>query len=227
MKYILLSLLVVLSLNVGKIAAFDARSTFNNFVRDPPPASNVTVNVTWVFIHKVNVTLVGITISNLQSSQYAALGLGQNQSMGEAHVFMCKRFANNSIAIQRFVNPEGHHPPVPAGSEQGGVFTPLPSKFIDGIVICQFSLSNFAPETVKQLDTLRPLSPTAKYHPLFSVGRLNSTGDAQYHNGREPQPSLVQLNENQNLMFRENTTKPFAAHSMTKNKKNTGIFLHE
>ena len=89
---------------------------------------------------------------------------------------MCKRFANNSIVIQRFVNPEGHHPPVPAGSEQGGVFTPLPSKFIDGNVICQFSLSDFAPETLKKLDTLRPLSPTAKYHPLFSVGRLNSTG---------------------------------------------------
>ena len=81
MKYILISLLVVLSLNVGKIAAFDARSISNSFVRDPPPASNVTVNATWVFISEVNVTLVRMTVSNLQSSQYAALGLGQNQSM--------------------------------------------------------------------------------------------------------------------------------------------------
>ena len=56
---------------------------------------------------------------------------------------MCKRFINDTITIQRFMNPEGHHHPVPAGSEQGGIFTPWPATFVDGIVTCRFMLSGF------------------------------------------------------------------------------------
>lgn len=89
---------------------------------------------------------------------------------------MCKRFADDKIAIERFVNIGNHTPPAPAGSEQGGVFTPLPSKFTDGNVTCQFVLSDFASETVKQLGVLRPLSQSGQYHPLFAVGVLNATG---------------------------------------------------
>ena len=89
---------------------------------------------------------------------------------------MCKRFANDKIDVERFVNIGNHTPPASAGSEQGGVFTPLPSKFTDGNVTCQFALSDFAPETVKQLGVLRPLSQSGKYHPLFAVGVLNATG---------------------------------------------------
>lgn len=89
---------------------------------------------------------------------------------------MCKRFADDTISILRYVNPVDHHPPVPAGSEQGGTFTPLPGSFVDGVVTCQFTLSGFAQETVDKLKTLRPLSQSGQYHPLFSTGILNSTG---------------------------------------------------
>lgn len=89
---------------------------------------------------------------------------------------MCKRFADDTVAIERFVNPGDHHPPVPAGSEQGGTFTPLPSKFVDGVVTCQFNLSNFVSKSGKQPNTLRPLSQSGKYNPIFAVGVLNSTG---------------------------------------------------
>ena len=89
---------------------------------------------------------------------------------------MCKRFANEKIAVERFINPLNHSHPVPAGSEQGGVFTPLPSKFIDGIVTCQFVLSDFPPETREQSNALRPLSQSGNYYPIFAVGLLNATG---------------------------------------------------
>ena len=89
---------------------------------------------------------------------------------------MCKRFAEDKIAVERFINPLNHSRPVPAGSEQGGVFTPLPSQFVDGIVTCQFILSDFAPQNVKQPNALRPLSQSGQYHPIFAVGLLNSTG---------------------------------------------------
>lgn len=69
-----------------------------------------------------------------------------------------------------------HSHPVPAGSEQGGVFTPLPSKFIDGVVTCKFVLSDFPPETSEQPNALQPLSQSGHYHPIFAVGLLNATG---------------------------------------------------
>ncbi|CAF1287834.1 unnamed protein product [Rotaria sordida] len=210
MKFFNAFLLIFFSFAGGKIVLLDDTVASTNIVGDsPPPAYNVTINVIWAFSIGINITNVVMTINNLKSSEYAAMGLGQNQSMGEAHVFMCKRFANDTIAIQRYVNPKDHHHPVPAGSEQGGVFTPLPSKFTDGIVTCQFVLSNFDLQIVEQPNKLRPLSQSGKYHPIFAVGLVNSTGDPQYHDGREPQSALVQLNQNQNLIFHQNSSKLF------------------
>jgi hypothetical protein len=89
---------------------------------------------------------------------------------------MCKRFADDKISIERYMNPGNHSHPEPAGSEQGGVLTPLPSLFVDGIVTCRFILSDFATQKKKQPNTLRPLSQSGMYHPIFAVGVLNSTG---------------------------------------------------
>lgn len=89
---------------------------------------------------------------------------------------MCKRFANNTVSILRYMNPGDHQHPVPAGSEQGGTLTPLPSIFLDGVVVCQFMLSNFVPQTKNRVNELRPLSQSGQYYPIFAVGGLNSTG---------------------------------------------------
>jgi hypothetical protein len=87
---------------------------------------------------------------------------------------MCKRSANDTIVVNRYVNPDDHNHPVPAGSEQGGLFTPLSSQTIEGVVICQFKLSNFTTGTLKQLGALRPLSQSQSYYPLFAIGRLDT-----------------------------------------------------
>ena len=47
----------------------------------PSPIDAVTVNVTWTFTNETNVTNVVMIVKKLQSAQWAALGLGQNQSM--------------------------------------------------------------------------------------------------------------------------------------------------
>jgi hypothetical protein len=89
---------------------------------------------------------------------------------------MCKRFADDKIAVERYINPMNHSHPVPAGPREGGVFTPLPSIFIDGIITCKFALSDFTPEKMEQPNALRPLSQSGSYHPIFAVGVLNATG---------------------------------------------------
>ena len=85
---------------------------------------------------------------------------------------MCKRLSNDTVIINRYVNPHENNSPQPAGSEDGGLFTPLPSTFVDGIVTCQFSLSNFTSQTLTQPQVLNPLSQSGEYYPIFAVGKL-------------------------------------------------------
>jgi len=92
-------------------------------------------------------------------------------------VFICKRLPNGEIVINRYVNPGNYTPPQPAGSEQGGVFTPLPSQFTDGIVTCQFNLSNFATQPFKQVGVLKPLTQSGNYYPIIAVGPLDAESE--------------------------------------------------
>ena len=86
---------------------------------------------------------------------------------------MCKRLANDTIVINRYINPGDHDHPEPAGSEDGGVFTPDEQQFNNGVVVCRFHLSNFTTQTFGQLKAIQSLSQSIKYHPLFAVGMLN------------------------------------------------------
>ncbi len=81
MKFFITFLLIFLSFIDGKAVPLDDTIVSTNIVLDPPPASNVTVSVKWEFNSGINVTVVLMTIINLKSSQYAAVGLGQNVGM--------------------------------------------------------------------------------------------------------------------------------------------------
>ena len=81
MKFFIAFLLVFLLVIDGKAVPLDAAVVSTNIVRDPPPAYNVTVRVAWDFSIGINVTAILMTINNLKSSQYAAMGFGQNEAM--------------------------------------------------------------------------------------------------------------------------------------------------
>ncbi len=88
---------------------------------------------------------------------------------------MCKRLLNDTVLLNRYQNPPGDHvDPEPAGSEEGGVISLGQRIYADGVVTCQFNLSNFGNETFPQLNSLRPLSQSGSYHPLFAIGPLDS-----------------------------------------------------
>ncbi|CAF3395104.1 unnamed protein product [Rotaria sp. Silwood1] len=183
-------------------------SGFANTTRTPSPAADVSINVTWTYNNENNVTSVQMIVNHLQAGMWAALGLNLEEAMGEAHVFMCKRLANNTIVINRYVNPHKHEHPQPAGSEQGGTLTPGQQQFNDGVMICQFTLSNFTMETLRQLETVRPLSQSTSYHPLFAVGLLNSSNEPLKHfeDSHTALSDLVQLNQNETILYRINST---------------------
>jgi hypothetical protein len=172
----------------------------------PLTTTDITLDVYWEYFDDEKITHVRMAVTNLRVSQYAAIGIGLNTTMGENHVFMCKRLANNNIAIQRYINPGEHHPPQMIGNnEQGGLLTPGRLEFTDNVVICRFTLSNFTTETVEELQAIQPLSQSTPYHPKFAVGLLNSTNDPQKHAGGSVDSyatTLVKLNENHDLVFK-------------------------
>ena len=93
---------------------------------------------------------------------------------------MCKRLSNDTIVLTRYINPHDDDPPQPAGPDDGGLFTPLPSTFVDGIVTCQFSLSNFTSQTFTQPQVLNPLSQSGDYYPIFAVGKLDGDSNSVF-----------------------------------------------
>ena len=88
-------------------------------------------------------------------------------------MFICKRLSGNNITLERYINPGKHNKSMHAGSEQGGELINGALTFNDGIVTCQFVLSNFTSESFEQVGTLNPLSQSGSYYPLFAVGSLD------------------------------------------------------
>jgi hypothetical protein len=82
MKSFIVFSLVFLLFSDREASLSDAKVIHTKRVLNSPSgATNVTVNATWTFSDEINLTYVAMTIKNLQSSQYAAMGLGQNQAM--------------------------------------------------------------------------------------------------------------------------------------------------
>ena len=90
---------------------------------------------------------------------------------------MCKRLANDTIVVSRYINPDGHAYPEPAEADAGGSFTTIQRRFSEGVVICQFSLSNFTSDASKpSKKPVPPLSQSMAYYPMFAAGLLNDDG---------------------------------------------------
>ena len=45
------------------------------------PSDDVSLNVTWTYVSETNVTSIVMTVKNLKTSEWAAIGLGQEQKM--------------------------------------------------------------------------------------------------------------------------------------------------
>ncbi|CAF1181363.1 unnamed protein product [Adineta steineri] len=159
------------------------------------PTGNVGVNVTWTF-EVGNITRIHMAIYKMQAAQWAAIGLNLNRSMAPAHVFVCRRLVNDTVDMSRFMNPGKHQHPLPAGIAQGGVFTVEKATFDAGVVICQFTLSNFTTMTMKNSNDVPILSQSIPYHPLVAIGALNATNSMKEHGSDsfKALPQLVQLN---------------------------------
>ncbi|CAF0760039.1 unnamed protein product [Adineta steineri] len=184
------------------------------------PTGNVGVNVRWTF-EVGNITRIHMAIYKMQPAQWAAIGLNLNRSMGPAHVFVCRRLVNDTVDVNRYMNPGKHQHPVPAGIAQGGVFTVEKATFDAGVVICQFTLSNFTTTQMTKTNDVPVLSQSIPYHPLVAVGALNATNSMKEHGSDsfKALPQLVQLNRTEVITYHLESSK---VHGKSKFRKALG-----
>ncbi|CAF0713369.1 unnamed protein product [Adineta steineri] len=181
------------------------RNTGTKFVS---PTGNVGVNVTWTF-EVGNITRIHMAIYKMQPAQWAAIGLNLNRTMGPAHVFVCRRLVNDTVDVNRYMNPGKHQHPVPAGIAQGGVFTVEKATFDAGVVNCQFTLSNFTTMERTNSNDVPILSQSIPYHPLVAIGALNATNSMKEHGSDsfKALPQLVQLNRTEVITYHLESSK--------------------
>lgn len=116
---------------------------------------------------------------------------------------MCKRLADDSIIVNRYINPSGHQEPELAGDDAGGHFTPTEQTFRDGLVICEFTLSNFNQNSSGGIGSVSPLSQTTSYFPLFAVGLLDADEPLKHaKDSRKVQTDQVQLDRKETILYK-------------------------
>ncbi|CAF1067872.1 unnamed protein product [Adineta steineri] len=183
-----------------------------------PSTSDIRGNISWTYTN--GVTDVKMIITNLKISQWLAIGLSTDDSMGQDHVFICQHLADNTISLQRFLNPDGHARPVLANvlPNVGGTFNVSRQKIENGIAYCDFTLSNFVNAKRQTRQLLIPnLSQTASYQPLIAMGNLDSSNMLIRHarNARTPLSKNVLLNQPEIINLDELVTTTTTASPAT------------
>jgi hypothetical protein len=84
--------------------------------------------------------------------------------------------------VERRVNPGGHDYPVLAStiSNPGGTFNMTSGKVVDGVVYCEFTLSNFNNSKRRRRD-VTILAPSTLYYPLIATGNLDSSSKFKFN----------------------------------------------
>ncbi|CAF1125050.1 unnamed protein product, partial [Didymodactylos carnosus] len=188
--------------NYGTSSTLQTATSLSISLATRSTSTDVGVNVSWSF--SGGFTSVRMAINNLNTQQWAAIGLSTDEKMGEDHIFVCQHMTDNNVTIKRMINPRGYSRPIDAHLTSGGIFTPQETGLQDGVVICLFTLGNFTESKRRsKRQTNGPvLLQTEQYHPLIAIGALDNT--MQKHNARLSQSKLVALNRPEKIIYNLN-----------------------
>ncbi|CAF1038240.1 unnamed protein product [Rotaria sp. Silwood1] len=158
--------------------------------------SGAPLNLKWTYLD--GITTVVIVTNNLGTSQWLGIGLSLDDQMGDDHVFVCQRLNDDTIQLQRFINPGGYSSPTiaTADSNYGGIFKVTRVALNNGMVYCEFTLSNFTTTTGRRRKrSISILSQNTQYRILTAVGQLDSSSSLVQHSSVTVQTKMMQLNQ--------------------------------
>ncbi|CAF2646719.1 unnamed protein product [Rotaria sp. Silwood2] len=139
-----------------------------------------------------------ITLINSSVTDLSIYSITSSKSQGNDHVFVCERFNNDTIQLQRFINPGGYSSPilVTTNSDYGGIFQVTRVALNNGVVYCEFTLSNFTTTTGRRRKrSISLLSQNIQYYILTVIGNLDSSNSLIKHFSTAVLTQTIQLNQ--------------------------------
>ncbi len=82
--------------------------------------------------------------------------------------------SNDTVTVERYINPGGHTPSQPVSSGEGATFNKTLEKLDNGVADCEFTLSNFS-GSKRRRRSIALLSQSTTYYPLIATGNLDSS----------------------------------------------------
>ncbi|CAF3708572.1 unnamed protein product [Rotaria sp. Silwood1] len=161
-----------------------------------PQRTGAALVLNWTYAD--GTTTIAIATNYLGTSQWLGIGLSLDDRMGNDHVFVCQRLSDDTIQLQRFINPNGHSYPtlMTADSNLGGIFQIKRIALNNGVAYCEFTLSNFI-NTVdrRKKRSVSLLSQSTQYIVLVAIGSLDSSNSLVQHFLTHVLSQTIQLNQ--------------------------------
>ncbi|CAF1304739.1 unnamed protein product [Rotaria sp. Silwood1] len=158
--------------------------------------TGAALNLNWTYLD--GITTISMATNNLGTSQWLGIGLSLDDRMGDDHVFVCQRWNDDTIQLQRFINPGGYSSPtiVTADSNYGGIFQVTRVALNNGVTHCEFTLSNFTTTMGRRRKrSISLLSQSIQYRILVVVGHLDSSNSLLQHFSVTVRTQMIQLNQ--------------------------------
>ncbi|CAF2806805.1 unnamed protein product [Rotaria sp. Silwood2] len=121
-----------------------------------------------------------------------------SSSVGNDHVFVCQRLNDDTIQLQRFINPGGYSSPtiVTTDSNYGGTLTVTRVALNNGVAYCEFTLSNFTTTMGRRRKrSISLLSQSTQYRILVATGHLAGSNALVQHSSIAVLTQKIQLDQ--------------------------------
>ncbi|CAF3089078.1 unnamed protein product [Rotaria sp. Silwood2] len=118
--------------------------------------------------------------------------------LGNDHVFVCQRLNDDTIQLQRFINPGGYSSPtiVTIDSNYGGILTVTRVALNNGVAYCEFTLSNFTTTMGRRRKrSISLLSQSTQYRILVATGHLAGSNALVQHSSVAVLTQKIQLDQ--------------------------------
>ncbi|CAF3130235.1 unnamed protein product [Rotaria sp. Silwood2] len=139
-----------------------------------------------------------ITLINSSVTDLSIYSITSSKPQGNDHVFVCERLNDDTIQLQRFINPGGYSSPIldTTNSDYGGIFQVTRVALNNGMVYCEFTLSNFTTTTGRRRKrSISLLSQNIQYYILTVIGNLDSSNSLIKHFSTAVLTQTIQLNQ--------------------------------
>ncbi|CAF4089741.1 unnamed protein product [Rotaria sp. Silwood2] len=190
----------------SSVQVIPCNGTFSNGITQTSSTNKSQIQATWSSPSNVpqgNIVIEATIVQAYKKFYVNCFNITLTPQLGDDHVFACERLSDDTIHVQRFVNLDGYSPPVlvTAASNYGGIFQVSRVAQNNGVIYCEFTLSNFTNTLDRRTKrSISLLSQNKQYQILTAIGNLDSSNSLIQHFTANVLTQMIQLNQSETIM---------------------------